>query len=493
MLEALRKHIRITRVFLAVRFAVTFLICLAYLFVVAYIQYLFVGVMGESTFNYITGGVLSLVVGVVFCYYLGAFILMFVKGWHVAALAYANKIEKANASPLRVGMLAFKKNLASFGAVYTVRTILRSALSGFKDKIWTLSEDTPYASTFKGIADNPVVEHLAGDILHYGFDSAIYYLVRYKPDSLEEVPATVLEAVKRYLYCLPSVLISSVSTFIVLRFVPKLVKVLLVAWVFLTQGFIAGVFITVLMIPVFYILDNALFDPLTMTVFLSAYAARCNEEPDPESVVYKTVNAVLSDCGLGDFVGEDEDEEAEVDGSAELGSVEGEPDIPPSTVVASTIPAEVNAGMVIPEDIGTNRINVADDILLPDVETGEMGLDAQGTSSPPTHVGMEMPNLADISAQIRRHSMESGAVISPGLDFEAEDDDDDLPLDIDAGEDDEDVDFASLISKPAPNLASRFSDLSALLQGADLQFDPMQSEDGGQTTDRAGSILAGDE
>lgn len=488
MLDALKRNLRITAVFMAVRFAVTVLVCFLYLVIAAWIQWAFVSLMGESTFNYIAGGVVSLVVGVAFCYYAGALVLMFVKGWHVSALAYAKKIEYSGAFPLGVGMRAFRRNLISFGAVYGTRMLLKSVLSGFQDKLWTLSEDIPYGNKLKNIAQNPIVEHLANDILHYGFDAAIFYLVREKPEDLGDVPATVLEAVKRYLYCLPSSMLSSISTFVLFRVIPKVLKTLLILYIFLTQGFIAGIFITVLMFPLFYILDNAVFDPLTMTVFLSAYAAKCDEDPDKDSVIYKAVNAVLENEGLS---GESVDS---VDGDSGVNHEQDEAsddDIILGDVVEENSPVDGGAGIITPPGVSFSS----------PVEAFSADRDMMDAA------------LRSLSAQFAQAASgtEDESIILP----DAEDAEDTVDVDMDVEDlDGVDVDeledaggFASFVGSTTLTpeaMANRFKDLNSLFSGKNLSFDPMSdpvlehgdvgdSGDSDDGHDRASSILAGDD
>lgn len=289
-----KKFFRVTKGFLVLRLLVAVAVSLIYIFVAAGIQYAFVSFFGENTFNYIAGGLLSLFLGVLVCKGVGAIFFMFIKGWHVAALAYVDKIEEKGLSPLDVGVRAFFKNLVSFGAVYGVRTLLKNVLADFKVKLWEISDEIPYGATLRRFASHPITEYLAGDILHYAFDASIFYLVGNPPEELNEIPSTVLTAVKKYLYCIPSILISSVQTYLLFRFLPKFCKYMLLLWVFLTEGLIAGVLITVLMFPLFYIMDNAIFDPLTMMVFVATYSKKCNKDLDPNDPVVIAVEQILN-------------------------------------------------------------------------------------------------------------------------------------------------------------------------------------------------------
>ena len=306
MRDAFRRNLRVTSGFFLLRLVVAIGVALAYIFVAAAIQYAFVELMGESTFNYIAGGLLSLLLGVIFCNFVGSLIFMFIRGWHVSALAYAKKIEASGAPAITVGMKVFSVNLVGFGAVYGVRAIVRSVASNFKDSLWDLLEDVPILNNLQSLAENPIIEHMAKSVLDYGFDATIFYLIKNKPKDLSEVPNVVFEGLKRYLCCLPSILITAVSTYGIFEVVPAILKTLLILYVFITNGVCAGILITVLLIPVFYILDNAFFKPMTMMMFMTCFAAHCDEEPDEQDRVTKTVNQIL-----GGLTGEGEAEEPE--------------------------------------------------------------------------------------------------------------------------------------------------------------------------------------
>lgn len=289
-----RRNVVVTRGFFLIRLLVSVAISVLYIFVAAGIQYWFVQVLGESVFNYVVGGLLSLLLGIVVCKVLGSLFFMFVKGWHVAALAYVPKIVKAKVSAVDVGICAFKKNLVSFGAVYGVRTLLKSVIKEFKSKLWDILGDVPYGAMLRNFAQHPVVEYISSDILHYAFDATVFYLVRHSPKDLDNVPGTLMVAAKKYFCCLPAILVSSVQTYVAFRFVPKILKWILILYVFLTQGMVAGVLIIVLMFPVFYILENTLLDPLTMMVFITAYSRECEKELDENSAICKAVESTLS-------------------------------------------------------------------------------------------------------------------------------------------------------------------------------------------------------
>lgn len=298
MKENIWSNVLKTRIFFLIRFMFSLLIGMLYILISAFLQNFFVSTFGETTYNYIVGGLLSLFVGAIFCKYIGNLLFMFAKGWHVAALAYLPKIEEHKASVFDVGFRIFKKNLVSFGAVYGARTLLKSIYSEFKENLWDLVEGTPYISGLSKVADHPIVQHFAEDLLHYSFDASIFYLVRHSPKDINEIPKTLLTALKKYLYCLPKILMSSITTYILFRFLPAVLKLVIIILMFLNNGIVAGILITVLMYPIFYILDNTFFEPLTMMVFLSVYADSC-EQDDENSAIVEAVDKVLKGSAIG--------------------------------------------------------------------------------------------------------------------------------------------------------------------------------------------------
>lgn len=302
---AFKRNMHVTAGFFALRFAVCIGVALAYLLVAAAIQYAFVSLLGESTFNYIVGGLLSLVLGILVCSFGGSFIFMFIRGWHVAALAYAKKIYKSGAPAISVGMTVFSKNLVSFGAVYGVRLLVKNLMSRFQDSLWDLLEDVPLLCNLQSFAESPIVEHMSRAVLDYGFDAAVYYLVRFKPESMEEIPDTIMSGLKKYLCSLPSIMATAIGTYFGFEVLPQVLKVFIILGVLFTQGVCAGILITVLLWPIFYILENAFFKPFTMMMFLTCFAAQCDKELDQESSIYKLVTSILD--------GEEDPENAEED------------------------------------------------------------------------------------------------------------------------------------------------------------------------------------
>ena len=380
------RNVRVTFGFFLIRLFASVFVGIIYIFLAGVIQYWFVMLLGESTFNYIVGGLLSLFLGVIICNFIGTLAFMFVKGWHVASLAYVPRIIKSGASAVDVGIRAFKKNFLSFGAVYGVRQLVFGTLKDFKTSLWEITDDIPYASTFRKFANNPIVEYIAGDVLHYAFDAAIFYLVRHPASELSEVPNTILTAAKKYLYCIPSILVTSVQTYVLFRFLPKLLKLLSIVFVFLTQGFVAGIFLTVLMHPLFYCLDNALFDPLTMVAFLSVYSKECEKAVDEESSIVRAVTAILDGQKL--------------DTTVDDGSTDDEIQAIPTTL------DEESPG-VLEESLGEDVVPVLDfddELTSTPLETPPSSVDAASilpSETPPSPISSRSSSMRDLAVSIK--------------------------------------------------------------------------------------------
>ena len=71
MVNEMKENLKVTWIFFLVRFAASLLIGLVYIFTAAAIQYAYVGFLGETKFNYIMGGIFSLMIGSLLCTYLG--------------------------------------------------------------------------------------------------------------------------------------------------------------------------------------------------------------------------------------------------------------------------------------------------------------------------------------------------------------------------------------------------------------------------------------
>lgn len=301
-MKLIKRNLKLTSVFFLVRFLVTIVVSVIYILIAAAVQYWFVSWLGENTFNYIIGGVLSLGVGAFICRYLGSLFLTVVSGWQVSAIAYASQIIKKDLPPLQAGMTIFNKHLTSFTAVYGLRAVVRGIVSQGSKLLWNLLENVPYIGTFKRFSQNPIVVHVSEDIFNTGFDAIVYYIVRFTKPGINDDVKVVPTALRQYLLALPGIMLSSITLMLALYIVPKVLRWATILLVFVKSGFTAGILITVLLFPVFYVLRHAVFEPITTVILLTAYARKCKsgDFEEEESQYGNIVNRILNDIGFGD-------------------------------------------------------------------------------------------------------------------------------------------------------------------------------------------------
>lgn len=304
MLKQIKANLIATKIFFVVRFVTSFLVGVVYFLLTAGIQYLFVSIMGKSTFNYIVGGVLALIIGAVVCTQLGRVLFWFVRGWHISALAYAGQINKKKLPALDIGIAAFGRHFTSFASVYGFGILVSNFVKPATSSVWDIIEDVPIIGGFAKYKDKAIVRHVSSDILDTAFDALIYYLVRYTSPGVGDDVKQIAKAMYKYLRALPQILVASIASFISLYFVPKTIAVIVVLFCFASGGIVSGVTILILLFPMFYILHHTIFEPLESVILLSAFSAYCrtvDEESDDDSFREK-VNSILCDMGLDSFV-----------------------------------------------------------------------------------------------------------------------------------------------------------------------------------------------
>lgn len=322
MFNQLGANIRATWIFFVVRLVASALVGLIYIIIAAAIQYFYVELFGETTFNYIVGGAFSLFLGSFAAKYLGSFLFMFIRGWHVAALAYAKQIEDRNLPALEVGMTVFRKHFTSFAVIYGASILIRKFAKKGTEELWELLKDVPYLCSLERFAKNPIVAKLGSDILDTAFDGVVYYIIKYTKPGVSDDVSAFPTALKRYLYALPQVMLTSLGSFFVFYVVPKFIRWLVIIWVLFSNGLVAGILINVLLYPVFYVLRHGLFEPLEMMSLISCYSKHCTEDAvnDEGGVYQKLVNSVLEAAGFEEYMdnaettvqnAEDEPEEPE--------------------------------------------------------------------------------------------------------------------------------------------------------------------------------------
>lgn len=300
MRKQLWEQLCATKIFFFVRLVAAMVVGIVYLFVAAGVQYFYVSWFGETTFNYIVGGALSLYLGALACTYLGKLLFMFVRGWHVGAIAFSKQIKDRNLPALDVGMTVFKKHFSSFATVYGAGILIKKFARKGTEELWGLLEDVPYLSSLKQFSKNPIVVKVGEDILDTAFDGIVYYLVKYTKPGFSDDTSAFPEALKRYLYALPRIMISSISLYLILYAVPKIIRMFFVIALFVNNGIVAGILLNVLAYPLFYVIKHAIFEPLETMILISCYSKYCTEDPEENSVYESFVNNLLDVVNLGD-------------------------------------------------------------------------------------------------------------------------------------------------------------------------------------------------
>lgn len=345
MLQQFKKNLMATKIFFFVRFAVSAVVGLVYLLVAAGIQYIYVSWFGESTFNYIVGGCFSLYLGSLVCTYLGKLLFMFVRGWHMAALAFSKQIRKKKLPALDVGMTVFRKHFGSFAVVYGASMLIGKFIEKGTSELWKLLADVPYLCSLERFAKNPIVTRMARDILSTAFDGVMYYIVKYTKPGLGDDMSVIPEAMRRYLYALPQVMISSLTLYLLFYIIPKVLKWILIIYLIFSQGLVAGILLNVLFYPLFYLIQHSLFEPLQTIIMISCYSKHCLEEPVDDSFYKGIIDKIIEGLGL-DVEFDEEQENSEEEGEKATvetssggedavidvaPSFEEEPPIPPRT------------------------------------------------------------------------------------------------------------------------------------------------------------------
>lgn len=326
MIQQFKKNLMATKIFFFVRFAVSLVVGLVYLLVAAGIQYIYVSWFGESTFNYIVGGCFSLYLGSLVCTYSGKLLFMFVRGWHMAALAFAKQIQKKNLPALDVGMTVFRKHFGSFAVVYGANMLIGRFIEKGTSELWKLLADVPYLCSLERFAKNPIVTRMAKDILNTAFDGVMYYIVKYTKPGLGDDMNAIPEAMRGYLYALPQVMVSSLTSYLLFYVIPKVLKWILIIYLIFTQGLVAGILLNVLFYPLFYLIQHSLFEPLQTVIMISCYSKHCLEEPSDDSVYKGIIDKIIE--GLGLDVEFDEEPESSGEGDEETrGGAPGSPDV----------------------------------------------------------------------------------------------------------------------------------------------------------------------
>lgn len=295
MSKSLKEKIYYTKSFFIIRLLCAVANVVLYFLIAAWLQYLFVDIFGENKFNYIVGGIISLLFCVAVCKFIGSVLFMFIDGWHIGALMYVEKIKKHSLSSLDVGFRVFKKYFISFGAVWALRSITKNVSSRAKDKLCELLKETSIGKFFADGKLNLVFDYIGNDILHYSFDSVICYIISLKDVDSSKIYDHILTGLKLYIKCLPVIVSSSIQTFLMFKFVPKICRIVLSLVILFTLGLSKGILLLILLYPVSYLLDIVVLDTLTMMVFIDGFCGVYKDVDDEDSNIDDIIEYIFEE------------------------------------------------------------------------------------------------------------------------------------------------------------------------------------------------------
>lgn len=306
------KYLKATKVFIFTRFVFSLLLLVLYLICASMLQYIFVLVLGRTSFNYIVFGFVSLLISMIIFSYANKFVMLLIRGWHVSSLAYVSKIVKNNLSALDVGMCAFNKNFPSFGLVIALYSIIKSTVVSFYDKFYVLLGNTISMSNMKTHANSPIVEYIAKNILGYAYDMIVFYIIKHPISNYEESSELFQQLIKKYFCSVPDIIQENFKGIICCNFVSLCAKVFLVIYLFLSKGILLGLLLTFIMYPVFKLLDNVFVDSFMLLMFTKTFSEVCDKDYT-ESPIMEAINKVLDEEYFDEDVEETKQETVEVD------------------------------------------------------------------------------------------------------------------------------------------------------------------------------------
>lgn len=310
--DVIWKYLKATKVFIFTRFVFSLLLLVLYLICASMLQYIFVLVLGRTSFNYIVFGFVSLLISMIIFSYVNRFVMLLIRGWHVSSLAYVPKIVKNNLSALDVGMCAFNKNFPSFGLVIALYSIIKSTVVSFYDKFYVLIGNTTSMSNMKTHANSPIVEYIAKNILGYAYDMIVFYIIKHPISNYEESSELFQQLIKKYFCSVPDIIQENFKGIICCNFVSLCAKVFLVIYLFLYKGILLGLLLTFIMYPVFKLLDNVFVDSFMLLMFTKTFSEVCDKDYT-ESPIMEAINKVLDEEYFDEDVEETKQETVEIE------------------------------------------------------------------------------------------------------------------------------------------------------------------------------------
>lgn len=273
--------------FFILRFLFAIIVILLYLILSSVIQKACIALLGDSIFNYIVFGLLSLLISIIASSYIGKLIFLFVNGWHIAALPYSSKINKKKLNALSIGFCAFKAHMSSFGIIFGVSIVVNKiAKKGVKIAKKVLNK----YHWFAYLSNLPVINYVIEKTFDSLYDCLIYYLVSYTKPGIEDDASAIFKAIRIYLISLPKIL---GGTFLLYIFTAVVPKILLLAYIILsifTYGFIETLGFIVFIFPLSYLLDIILFRPIHTITVLNIFSKSCikaHEEEESKDIYSK--------------------------------------------------------------------------------------------------------------------------------------------------------------------------------------------------------------
>lgn len=298
----IKDGIKATWPFIIVRLLTVLVVCAIYLFVAAQLQYWGVKLLGESTFNYIITGLLSLFVGVALCSFLGKWLLLLVNGWHIAALPYARSIIRGDVGAVEVGFYSFKEHFMSFGLIMGLNIVV-SKLSGVLGaQIQESLRGNSIGNALIKLSKFPIFEKSVDNIVSAAYDCVVYYLVKYTEPGVADDPQGVAQGLKAYVFCLPKMIAASIGVYFCTETLPRIAGIIFTVFCVLEQGIVASIFIWVLVYPIWYLLYVTVLHPLYVAVVLGIYADKCKdieeESGEQSNKLLQILVSLLESCGI---------------------------------------------------------------------------------------------------------------------------------------------------------------------------------------------------
>lgn len=280
MLKRICPYLVRTSDFLFVRLAAFCVVITAGLALSTSLQNLFVNLVGASAFNYIVGGMLSLVVSIALVHYVDSLLFTIIRGWNVAALARMPKIVRTKSGSLSVGLSTFKEYFLSIGAIYGASLFINNICKQLGDYFWDMVDGIQFLDNLKAFKENFIVKLVVADILHYAYDCCIFYIIKYsESNSAEDVLEQLPSALKKYAGALPDMLLSSLKCWILFDILPNvLMWMTIIRGFFTSLNFFEALLQGIIIWIIFHVFNKIVLDMVVSTAMITAFAYAIHDE-----------------------------------------------------------------------------------------------------------------------------------------------------------------------------------------------------------------------